>query len=79
MQKKRRERDDKLAKESAERERIRLAIEEDRSDRQLRNELTARTAPVAAQPLPSEVPVGGRKQGQGEQEEEEEEEEGGDA
>lgn len=39
-QKKRREKEDKLSKESAEKERIRLAIEEDKAERKLRTELT---------------------------------------
>ncbi|KAG2444558.1 hypothetical protein HXX76_001303 [Chlamydomonas incerta] len=54
-EKKRREKEDKLSKESAEKERIRLAIEEDKAERKLRTELTQATGAVAASPLPSDV------------------------
>ncbi|PNW88295.1 hypothetical protein CHLRE_01g023050v5 [Chlamydomonas reinhardtii] len=54
-EKKRREKEDKLSKESAEKERIRLAIEEDKAERKLRTELTQATGAVTASPLPSEA------------------------
>ncbi|KXZ53970.1 hypothetical protein GPECTOR_6g889 [Gonium pectorale] len=53
-EKKRKEREEKLSRETAEKERIRLAIEEDKAERKLRQELTAAQAAAQAAPLPSE-------------------------
>ncbi|KAG2449156.1 hypothetical protein HYH02_005903 [Chlamydomonas schloesseri] len=63
-EKKRREKEDKLSKDSAEKERVRLAIEEDKAQRKLRTELTQVTGAVAASPLPSEAATEARSTAQ---------------